>query len=99
LCFEAHRKNVCVYIGSKVHDIRPMLLSRDFYVQKCIVQLVLSLPMVYTITHIVLKLDIDLYNICRYNNFERELITIINYLWCCQQGKRFSSYYIPNCFI
>jgi hypothetical protein len=65
---------MCVDIGSKVHDIRPMLSRRDFYVQKCIVQLVLLLPMVYPITHITLKLGIDLCNIFRYNNFERELI-------------------------
>jgi hypothetical protein len=90
---------VCVYIGSKVHGIRPMLLRRDFYMQKCIVQLVLSLPMVYPTTHTALKLGIDLCNIFRYNNFERELITIINYFWCCQQGKHFSSYYITNCSI
>ena len=90
---------MCVDIGSKVHGIRPMLSRRDFYVQKCIVQLVLLLPMVYLITHTALKLGIDLCNIFRYNNFERELITIINYLWCCQQGKHFSSYYIPNCSI
>jgi hypothetical protein len=31
---------VCVYIGSKVHGIRPMLPSKDFYMQRCIVQLV-----------------------------------------------------------
>jgi hypothetical protein len=31
---------VCVYIGSEVHDIRPMLPSKDFYMQRCIVQLV-----------------------------------------------------------
>ena len=90
---------MCVYIGSKVHDIRPMLPSKDFYMQRCIVQLILLLPMVYPITHTVLKLGIDLCNIFRYNNFERELITIVNYLWCCQQGKHFSSYYIPNCSI
>jgi hypothetical protein len=90
---------MCVDIGSKVHGIRPMLPSRDFYVQKCIVQLVLSLSMVYPITHTALKLGINLCNIFRYNNFERELITIINYLWYCQQGKYFSSYYIPTCSI
>jgi hypothetical protein len=32
-----HIGKMCVYIGSKVHGIRPMLPSRDFYVQKCIV--------------------------------------------------------------
>jgi hypothetical protein len=31
---------MCVYIGSKVHGIRPMLPSKDFYMQRCIVQLV-----------------------------------------------------------
>jgi hypothetical protein len=71
---------MCVYIGSKVHGIRPMLPSRDFYVQKCIVQLVLSLPMVYPITHTATKLGIDLCNIFRYYNFEREFITIVNKL-------------------
>jgi hypothetical protein len=30
---------VCVYIGSKVHDIRLMLPSKDFYMKRCIVQL------------------------------------------------------------
>jgi hypothetical protein len=34
LCFQAHRKNVSVYIGSKVHSIRPMLPSRDFLYAK-----------------------------------------------------------------
>jgi hypothetical protein len=55
--------------------------------------------MVYPITHTILKLGIDLCNIFMYNNFERELIAIVNYLWCCQQGKYFSSYYIPTCSI
>jgi hypothetical protein len=56
--------------------------------------------MVYQITHITLKLGIDLCNIFSYNNFERELITIVNYFGVsCQQGKHFSSYYIPICFI
>jgi hypothetical protein len=50
---------VCVYIGSEVHGIRPMLSSKDFYMQRCIVQLVLLLSMVYPITHIALKLGID----------------------------------------
>jgi hypothetical protein len=90
---------MCVYNGGKVHDIRLMLPNIDFYMQGCIVQLVLLLPMVYSITHTVLKLGIDLYNIFRYNKFERELITIVNYLWHCEQGKHFSSYYIPNCSI
>ena len=81
LCFEAHRKNVCAYIGSKVHGIRPMLPSKDFYTQRCIVQLVfITLPMVYPITHTVLKLGIDLCNIFKYYNFEREFITIVNNL-------------------
>jgi hypothetical protein len=71
---------MCVYIGSEVHGIRPMLPSRDFYVQKCIVQLVLSLPMVYPIIHTAIKLGIDLCNIFRYYNFEREFITIVNKL-------------------
>jgi hypothetical protein len=31
---------MCVYIGSEVHDIRPMLPSKDFYMKRCIVQLV-----------------------------------------------------------
>jgi hypothetical protein len=31
---------VCVCVGSKVHDIRPILPSIDFYMQRCIVQLV-----------------------------------------------------------
>jgi hypothetical protein len=31
---------VCVYIDSEVHGIRPMLPSKDFYMQRCIVQLV-----------------------------------------------------------
>jgi hypothetical protein len=57
------------------------------------------LPMGYPITHTILKLGIDLCNIFRYYNFERELITVINYLWCCQHGKHFPSYYIPNCSI
>ena len=85
--------------GSKVHGIRPMLPSRDFYMQRCIVQLVLLLPMVYPITQTDLKLGINLCNIFRYYNFERELITTDNYLWCCQQSKHFSSYYIPTCSI
>jgi hypothetical protein len=59
----------------------------------------LSLPMVYPITHTTLKLGIDLCNIFRYYTFERELITIVNFLWCCQQSKHFSSYYIPTCSI
>jgi hypothetical protein len=50
--------------------------------QNCIVQFVLLLPMVYPITHTILKLGIDLCNIFRYNNFEIELITIVNYLCC-----------------
>jgi hypothetical protein len=90
---------VCVYIGSEVHDIRPMLPSRDFYMQRCIVQLVLLLPMVYPITQTDLKLGINLCNIFRYYNFEREFITIVKKLWCYQQGKYFSSYYIPICSI
>jgi hypothetical protein len=57
---------MCVYNGGKVHNIRPMLQSRDFYMQGCIVQLVLLLPMIYPITHTVLKLGIDLCNIFRY---------------------------------
>jgi hypothetical protein len=71
---------MCVYIGSKVHGIMPMLPSKDFYMQRCIVQLILLLPMVYPITHTVLKLSIDLCNIFRYYNFEREFITIVNKL-------------------
>jgi hypothetical protein len=67
--------------------------------QRCIVQLVLLLPMVYPITHNVLKLGIDVCNIFRYYNFEREFITIVINLWCCQQGKHFSSYYISICSI
>jgi hypothetical protein len=51
-----------------------------FILQRCIVQLVLSLPMVYPITHTILKLGFELCNIFRYNSFERELITIVNYL-------------------
>jgi hypothetical protein len=39
MCFQAHRKNVSVYIGSKVHSIRPMLPSRDFYMRRCIVSI------------------------------------------------------------
>jgi hypothetical protein len=31
---------VCVYIGSEVHGIRQMLPSKDFYMQRCIVQLI-----------------------------------------------------------
>jgi hypothetical protein len=85
---------MCVYNGGKVHGILPMLPSRDFYMQRCIVQLVLLLPMVYPITHTDMKLGINLCNIFRYYNFEREFITIVNFLWCCQQGKHFSSYYI-----
>ena len=71
---------MCVDIGSKVQGIRPMLPSRDFYMQICIVQLILLLPMVYPITHTVLKLGINLCNIFRYYNFERELITTVNNL-------------------
>jgi hypothetical protein len=71
---------VCVYIGSEVHGIRPMLPSRDFYMKSYIVQLVLLLPMVYPITHTDLKLGINLCNIFRYYNFEREFITIVNRL-------------------
>ena len=71
---------MCAYIGSKVHGIRLMLPSKDFYMQRCIVQLVLLLPMVYPITHTVLKLGTDLCNIFRYYNFEREFITIVNKL-------------------
>jgi len=71
---------MCVYNGGKVHGIRPMLTSRNFYMQICIVQLVLLFPMVYQITHTVLKLGIDLCNIFRYYNFEREFITIVNKL-------------------
>ena len=91
---------MCVDNGSKVHGVRPMLPSKDFYTQRCIVQLVfITLPMVYPITHTALKLGIDLCNIFRYYTFERELITIVNYLLCCQQGKHFSSYYTPICSI
>jgi hypothetical protein len=90
---------VCVDNGSKVHDIRPMLPSRDFYMQRCIVQLVLLLPMVYLIAHTDLKLGINFCNIFRYYNFEREFITIVKNLWCCQQGKYFFSYYISICSI
>jgi hypothetical protein len=61
---------MCVDNGVKVHGIRPMLPSRDFYMQRCIVPLVLLLPMVYPITHTSLKLGINLYNIFRYYNFE-----------------------------
>jgi hypothetical protein len=82
LCFQEHKKNVCTYNGSKVHGIRPMLPSIDVYMQRYIVQLVFILPMVYPITHTVLKLGIDLCNIFRYNNFERELITTVKYLLC-----------------
>jgi hypothetical protein len=57
-----------------------MLPSRDFYMQRYIVRLVLSLPMVYPITHTTLELGIDLCNILSYNNFERELITTVNCL-------------------
>jgi hypothetical protein len=64
---------MCIDNGGKVHDIRPMLPSRDFYMLRCIVQLVLLLPMVYPITDTVLKLGIDLCNIFRYYNFERNL--------------------------
>jgi hypothetical protein len=66
-------KKVCVYNGSKVHDIRTMLPSKDFYMQTCIVSLVLSLPMVYPITHTTMKLSIDLCNIFRYKFFESDL--------------------------
>jgi hypothetical protein len=31
---------MCIDNGGKVHDIRPMLPSRDFYMQRCIVKLV-----------------------------------------------------------
>ncbi len=68
---------MCVYIGSKVHGIKPMLTSKDFYMQRCIVQLILLLPMVYPITHTDMKLGINLCNIFRYYNFEREFITIV----------------------
>jgi hypothetical protein len=71
-----------VYNGGKVHGSRPMLPSRDFHMQRCIVQLILLLPMVYPITHTVLKLGINLCNIFRYYNFERELITTVKYLLC-----------------
>jgi hypothetical protein len=57
------------------------------------------LPMVYPITHIDMKLGINLCNIFRYYNFEREFITIVNDWWCCQRGKYFSSYDIPICSI
>jgi len=90
---------VCVYIGSEVHNIRPMLPSKDFYMQRCIVQLIFIIAHGLPNYSYILKLGIDLCNIFRYYNFERELITIVNYLWCCQQGKHFSSYYIPNCSI
>jgi hypothetical protein len=36
----------------------------------------------YPITHTILKLGIDLCNIFRYYNFERELITTVKYLLC-----------------
>ena len=54
---------MCVYNGGKVHGIRPMLPSRDFYMQRCIVQLVLLLPIVYPITHTGLKSGFKLCNI------------------------------------
>jgi hypothetical protein len=79
LCFQAYIKNMYAYNGSKVHGMRPMLPSGYFYMQR-IVQLVLLLSKVYPITHTALKLGIDLCNIFRYNNFERELITIVSYL-------------------
>jgi hypothetical protein len=44
---------MCVDKGGKVHGIRPMLPSRDLYMQRCIVQLILLLPMVYPIIHTV----------------------------------------------
>jgi hypothetical protein len=59
-----------------------MLPSTDVYMQRYIVQLVLPLPMVYPITHTDLKLGFKLCNIFRYYNFERELITTVNYLLC-----------------
>jgi hypothetical protein len=71
---------MCVDNGCKVHGIRPMLPDIDFYMQRCIVQLVLLLFVVYPITHTFLKLGINLCNICRYYNFERKLITIVNNL-------------------
>jgi hypothetical protein len=54
---------MCIDNGGEVHDIKPMLPSRDFYMQRCIVQLILLLPMVYPITHIGLELGINLCNI------------------------------------
>jgi hypothetical protein len=73
---------MCVDNGSKVHDIRSMLPGKYFYMQRCIVQLVLPLPMVYPITHTGLKLGFKLCNIFRYYNFARELITTVKYLLC-----------------
>jgi hypothetical protein len=54
---------VCIDNVSKVHVIRPMLPSKKVCMQRCIVQLVLPLPMVYPITHTDLKLGFKLCNI------------------------------------
>jgi hypothetical protein len=54
---------VCVDNGSKVHDIKPMLPRKDFCMQRCIVQLISPLTMVYPITHTGLKLGFKLSNI------------------------------------
>jgi hypothetical protein len=91
---------VCVYIGSKVHGVRPMLPSRYF----CYAEM--YSPTRFTIAHCLpnysYRSEIGfqvMQHFFRYYNFGRELITIVKYLWCCQQGKYFSSYYIPTCSI
>jgi hypothetical protein len=90
---------VCVYIGSEVHGIRPMLPSKDFYMQRCIVQLIFIIVHGLPNYSYRSKIGCRFMQHFRYYNFEREFITIVNKLLCCQQGKHFSSYYIPFCSI
>jgi hypothetical protein len=100
-CALRHIGKMCVFILVVKCTASGQCCQADIFVmQRCIVQLVLSLPIVYPITHTGLKSGFKLCNIFfRYYNFGRELITIVKYLWCCQQGKYFSSYYIPTCSI
>ena len=71
---------MCVDNGSKVHDIRPMLPSKDFYMQRCIVQLVFIIAHGLPNYSYHYEIGYRLCNIFRYYNFEREFITIVNNL-------------------
>jgi hypothetical protein len=82
LFFQKHRKNVCAYNSSKVYIIRPMLLSRYF------LYVAVYSPTRFIIAHSLPNYShrskIGIYNIFRYNNFDRELIKqLIIYVVSC----------------